>query len=66
VAVPVHWGTLAVTGLPKVPGKHGKRMRRLLTDPPHEFANAVTGPTRVLVTQPGETVRLPGAVPGAS
>ncbi|MBB4909653.1 MBL fold metallo-hydrolase [Actinophytocola algeriensis] len=66
VAVPVHWGTLAVTGLPKVPGKHGKRMRRLLKDPPHEFANAVTGPTRVLVTQPGETVRLPGAVPGAS
>lgn len=66
VAVPVHWGTLAVTGLPHLPGKHGRRMRRLLTDPPHEFAAAVTGATRVLVTQPGEDVRLHGAVPGAS
>ena len=64
VAVPVHWGTLAVAGLPKVPGRHGHRMRRLLTDPPHEFADAVTGATRVLVTQPGEDVRL--AVPEAS
>jgi L-ascorbate metabolism protein UlaG (beta-lactamase superfamily) len=64
VAVPVHWGTLAVAGLPKVPGRHGQRMRRLLTDPPHEFADAVTGSTRVLVTQPGEDVRL--AVPEAS
>jgi L-ascorbate metabolism protein UlaG (beta-lactamase superfamily) len=62
VAVPVHWGTLAVTGLPKVPGKHGRRMRRLLTDPPHEFAEAVTGTTKVLVTQPGENVRLPDTV----
>lgn len=61
VAVPVHWGTLAVTGLPKVPGKHGRRMRRLLTDPPHEFAAKVTGPTQVLVTRPGEDVRLTDA-----
>jgi hypothetical protein len=41
-------------------------MRRLLEEPPHEFAAAVTGPTRVLVTQPGEDVRLPGVVPDAS
>lgn len=64
IAVPVHWGTLAVAGLPKVPGRHGQRMRRLLKDPPHEFADAVTGSTRVLVTQPGEDVRL--AVPETS
>ncbi|MFC4855344.1 MBL fold metallo-hydrolase [Actinophytocola glycyrrhizae] len=62
VAVPVHWGTLAVTGLPQVPGRHGQRMRKLLTDPPHEFAAAVTGDARVLVTRPGEDVRLPDTV----
>jgi L-ascorbate metabolism protein UlaG (beta-lactamase superfamily) len=66
VAVPVHWGTLALAGLPKAPGRQGARMRRLLKDPPHEFAAGVTGPTRVLVTQPGEEVRLPGSVPDAS
>jgi L-ascorbate metabolism protein UlaG (beta-lactamase superfamily) len=66
VAVPVHWGTLAVTGLPQLPGRHGRRMRRLLKDPPHEFAAGVTGATRVLVTQPGEDVRLSDAVPPAS
>jgi L-ascorbate metabolism protein UlaG (beta-lactamase superfamily) len=61
VAVPVHWGTLALAGLPQAPGRHGARMRRLLKDPPHEFAAAVTrtgAPTRVLVTPPGEDVPL--------
>jgi L-ascorbate metabolism protein UlaG (beta-lactamase superfamily) len=69
VAVPVHWGTLALTGLPQAPGRWGRLMRRLLHDPPHEFASAVAdtaAPTRVLVTRPGENVRLPGAVPGPS
>ena len=59
VAVPVHWGTLAVTGLPQMPGPVGSRMRRLLVDPPHEFAAAVTAaahPTTVLVVAPGESV----------
>jgi L-ascorbate metabolism protein UlaG (beta-lactamase superfamily) len=67
VAVPVHWGTLAPAGLARAPGRAGARMRRLLVDPPREFAAAVAaaaGPTEVLVTEPGEAVRLPGAVPG--
>ena len=66
VAVPVHWGTLALAGLPKAPGRHGARMRHLLKHPPEEFAAAVEEAglaTRVLVTRPGEDVRLPGAVP---
>ncbi|MFL6127424.1 MBL fold metallo-hydrolase [Actinophytocola sp.] len=66
VAVPVHWGTLAVTGLPKAPGRHGRRMRHLLRHPPIEFAEAVEeagSATRVLVTRPGENVRLPDPVP---
>ena len=65
VAVPVHWGTLALAGLPRAPGRHGARMRRLLKDPPHEFAAAVAEkgtPTRVLVTPPGEDVPLPDTV----
>ncbi|HYQ65281.1 MBL fold metallo-hydrolase [Actinophytocola sp.] len=65
VAVPVHWGTLAVAGLPKAPGRHGRRMRHLLEHPPVEFAAAVAdagSPTRVLVTRPGENVRLPDTV----
>jgi L-ascorbate metabolism protein UlaG (beta-lactamase superfamily) len=71
VAVPVHWGTLAPAGLVRAPGRAGARMRRLLVDPPREFAAAVAaaaGPTEVLVTEPGEAVRLPDAVPdgGAS
>jgi L-ascorbate metabolism protein UlaG (beta-lactamase superfamily) len=67
VAVPVHWGTLALAGLPQAPGRHGARMRRLLKDPPHEFAAAVVergSATRVLVTPPGEDVPLPGTVRG--
>jgi L-ascorbate metabolism protein UlaG (beta-lactamase superfamily) len=66
VAVPVHWGTLALAGLPKAPGRHGARMRHLLKHPPEEFAAAVEEAglaTRVLVTRPGENVLLPGAVP---
>ncbi|TDV55052.1 MBL fold metallo-hydrolase [Actinophytocola oryzae] len=66
VAVPVHWGTLALTGLPQAPGKHGRRMRHLLERPPRAFAEAVEElglSTKILVTAPGETVRLPGAVP---
>lgn len=66
VAVPVHWGTLALAGLPKAPGRHGKRMRHLLRYPPLEFATAVAeseSETRVLVTMPGEDVRLADAVP---
>jgi len=56
VAVPVHWGTLA---LPGVAGT--KRMRSLLVDPPRRFAADVAAaglPTRVLVTEPGSAVAL--------
>lgn len=68
VAVPVHWGTLALAGLTRAPGPMGARMRRLLVDPPREFADAVAGldvPTRVLVTEPGEDVALPDLARGA-
>jgi L-ascorbate metabolism protein UlaG (beta-lactamase superfamily) len=64
VAVPVHWGTLAVNGLPQVPGRIGTRMRRLLVEPPRRFAAAVAAAgerTRVLVTEPGAAVALDGA-----
>jgi hypothetical protein len=63
--VPVHWGTLSLTGLHKVPGPHGKRMRHLLKHPPLEFAEAVREAglsTNVLVTSPGENIRLPDSV----
>ncbi|GAB3911557.1 MBL fold metallo-hydrolase [Kibdelosporangium lantanae] len=53
VAVPVHWGTLAVPGIARTP-----RMRRLLADPPWEFARAVGGRSDVRVTAPGAEVRL--------
>jgi len=59
VTLPVHWGTLAVTGLCSVPGRIGGRMRELLVHPPHEFAAAVTAaglPTRPLVVEPGARV----------
>jgi L-ascorbate metabolism protein UlaG (beta-lactamase superfamily) len=55
VAVPVHWGTLAVAGLAGAPGRLGARMRRLLTEPGHEFAAAAKG-TEVIVTRPGAEV----------
>jgi len=66
VAVPVHWGTLAVSGLPRLPGRVGARMRRLLVEPPHRFAAAVAAAgerTRVLVTEPGAAVALPDSAP---
>jgi L-ascorbate metabolism protein UlaG (beta-lactamase superfamily) len=65
VAVPVHWGTLAIAGLPSAPGPHGARMRRRLVEPPHEFAAAVAaagGSTHVAVTTPGSDVALPDRV----
>ncbi len=61
VAVPVHWGTLAPSGLTRVPGGPGARMRRLLHEPPRTFAAAVEASgvdTRVALTEPGDRVRL--------
>lgn len=67
VAVPVHWGTLALAGLPKAPGRQGARMRRMLVEPPREFAAKSAGSrTRVVVTQPGEDVALPDLARGTS
>ncbi len=63
IAVPVHWGSLALAGLLRAPGRSGARMRRLLVDPPREFAAAVRaagGDTQVIVTPPGRAVALPG------
>jgi hypothetical protein len=43
-------------------------MRRLLKEPPHEFAAEVAkagGPTRVLVTPPGEDVPLTDTARGS-
>ncbi|WP_209637571.1 MBL fold metallo-hydrolase [Kibdelosporangium banguiense] len=57
VSVPVHWGTLAPVGLANAPGRVGARMRRLLTEPGHEFAAAARG-TQVVVTRPGTEVPL--------
>jgi L-ascorbate metabolism protein UlaG (beta-lactamase superfamily) len=60
VAVPVHWGTLAMAGT-RLRGPLGGRMRRLLEEPPRHFAEAVARrglDTRVLVTEPGNRVAL--------
>ncbi|MCU1686029.1 MAG: Zn-dependent hydrolase of the beta-lactamase fold-like protein [Amycolatopsis sp.] len=57
VAVPVHWGTLAVPGLART-----SRMRRLLVDPPREFAAGVLAAghdTRVEIAEPGDSVSIP-------
>ena len=57
VAVPVHWGTLALSGTAHLP-----RMRRLLTEPPRDFAAAVAArglDTAVVVAEPGQPVPLP-------
>ncbi|MDA0136812.1 MBL fold metallo-hydrolase [Solirubrobacter deserti] len=51
IAVPIHWGTFLPFGL-------GGRHRRLLVDPPREFARAVTGDTRVDILAPGGSVEL--------
>jgi len=56
IAVPVHWGTLAVPGLAKT-----SRMRRLLIDPPREFAAGVLAAgheTEVVIAEPGDGVPL--------
>jgi L-ascorbate metabolism protein UlaG (beta-lactamase superfamily) len=61
IAVPVHWGTLAVAGMTSVPSPLRTRMRRLLVDPPRAFATEVAArglPTRVVVTEPGSSVDL--------
>jgi L-ascorbate metabolism protein UlaG (beta-lactamase superfamily) len=63
IAVPVHWGTLALPGSTVVPPLRA-RMRRLLTEPPRAFAAAVAArglDTRVVVTEPGAAVLLPAA-----
>jgi L-ascorbate metabolism protein UlaG (beta-lactamase superfamily) len=63
IAVPVHWGSLALAGLLRAPGRQGARMHRLLVDPPLEFAAAVRaagGGTEVVITPPGRPVALPG------
>ncbi|WP_100498772.1 MBL fold metallo-hydrolase [Geodermatophilus chilensis] len=60
VAVPVHWGTLALPGAARLP-----RMRQLLTDPPRDFAAAVAArglDTAVVVAEPGRPVPLPEPV----
>ncbi|MGY1624164.1 MBL fold metallo-hydrolase [Geodermatophilus sp. SYSU D00965] len=61
VAVPVHWGTLAVPGGTVLPGLRG-RVRPLLVEPPRTFAAAVAArglDTHVAVTEPGQPVLLP-------
>jgi L-ascorbate metabolism protein UlaG (beta-lactamase superfamily) len=61
IAVPVHWGTLAVAGMTSLPSPLRGRMRRLLVDPPHSFAAEVAArglDTQVVVTAPGEPVVL--------
>jgi L-ascorbate metabolism protein UlaG (beta-lactamase superfamily) len=61
IAVPVHWGTLAIAGMTALPTPLRGRMRRLLLDPPHSFAAEVTArglDSRVVVTDPGHPVDL--------
>ena len=69
VAVPVHWGTFAVTGLTSLPSPWRARMRRLLTEPPRRFAEDVAAlaaaggvTSQVAVTAPGSPVVLPAPV----
>jgi L-ascorbate metabolism protein UlaG (beta-lactamase superfamily) len=62
VVVPVHWGTLAVAGMTRLPNPWRGRMRRLLSEPPRRFAAAVAAHsprTHVALTEPGEPVALP-------
>jgi L-ascorbate metabolism protein UlaG (beta-lactamase superfamily) len=66
IAVPVHWGTLAVAGMTRLPSPVRDRMRRLLVDPPHSFAAEVAArglDTRVVVTRPGQPVVLAPRAP---
>jgi L-ascorbate metabolism protein UlaG (beta-lactamase superfamily) len=65
VAVPVHWGTLALAGLHRLASPWRSRMRALLTEPPERFAAAVAAGgsgTAVALTHPGHAVRLPPAL----
>ena len=66
VAVPVHWGTLALAGLTSLPSPWRARMRALLTEPPRLFAAAVaaggSGAT-VALTRPGAAVQLAAPAP---
>ncbi|PRZ41078.1 L-ascorbate metabolism protein UlaG (beta-lactamase superfamily) [Antricoccus suffuscus] len=65
-AVPVHWGTLAVPGLCRVPGGVGSHMRALLAEPPRQFAAAVSRlglDTTVAIAEPGARVALAPAGP---
>ncbi|HEY0814204.1 MAG TPA: MBL fold metallo-hydrolase [Pseudonocardia sp.] len=62
VVVPVHWGSLVLPGLTRVPGGPGARMRRMLVAPPRVFAATVAaGPSgaHVALTEPGDPVLLP-------
>ena len=57
----MHWGTLAAVGTTTLP-RVGPLMRRLLVDPPHDFAAAVAAAgldTTVLVTAPGSPIAWP-------
>ncbi|WP_132877144.1 MBL fold metallo-hydrolase [Tamaricihabitans halophyticus] len=59
LAVPVHWGTLAMAGLTRGKGRLAERMRRLLVEPPHLFARAVAAAghdTVVPVLRPGSAL----------
>ena len=63
IAVPVHWGTLAVAGTTMLPSPLRSRMRRLLVDPPRSFATEVEArglDTRVVIAEPGSAVALGG------
>ncbi|WP_442785199.1 MBL fold metallo-hydrolase [Amycolatopsis sp. H20-H5] len=57
LAVPVHWGTLALPGIART-----ARMRRLLVEPPREFAAAVAEAghdTEVVIAPPGAEILVP-------
>jgi L-ascorbate metabolism protein UlaG (beta-lactamase superfamily) len=69
VAVPVHWGTLALAGLDSLPSPWRARMRALLTEPPRQFAAAVAAGgsgAAVALTPPGAAVALSDPVPGTA
>jgi L-ascorbate metabolism protein UlaG (beta-lactamase superfamily) len=68
VAVPVHWGTLAVAGSTTPASPVRSRMRRLLVDPPRSFATEVAArglATQVLVTEPGSVVAFTSPAPAS-
>lgn len=65
VAVPVHWGTLALSGMTTLPSPMRRRMRDLLVSPPQRFADAVSRAgldTTVVIAEPGSYVDLPDPV----